>query len=176
MSDTLRFPIGNFHRRENYTAADRAESVARLTALPSALAAAISGLAAADFETPYREGGWTVRQLVHHVADSHINAFVRLKLALTEVDPPVKGYDQDAWAQLSDVRDVSPLVSLALLAAVHERMTAVIRTMQPEDFGRGLMHSENGRMTLDHLIALYAWHGDHHVAHIRALRERLSQA
>lgn len=166
--DTLRYPIGKFARLEKYTEADRAESIARMTALPSALAAAISGFGDTEFDTPYREGGWTVRQLVHHVADSHMNAFIRLKVALTEDQPTIKPYDQDAWVQMADVRDVSPLVSVALLAATHERMTAVLRAMQPEEFSRVFMHPENGPMTIDHLLGMYAWHGDHHVAHIKA--------
>lgn len=170
--DTLRYPIGNFARLDSYTDADRAESIARMTALPSALAAAISGLSADEQDLPYRDGGWTVRQLVHHVADSHMHALIRLKLALTEDEPTIKAYDQDAWVLLADVRDVSPLVSVALLAATHERMTAVLRAMKPEQFSRTFMHSENGRMTIDHLVGMYAWHGDHHVAHIVRMRER----
>jgi uncharacterized damage-inducible protein DinB len=172
MTESLRFPIGKFVRRESYAAAERADSIARIAALPAALAAAISGFEDADFETPYRDGGWTVRQLVHHVADSHANAFIRVKLALTEHEPTIKAYDQDAWAQLADVRDVSPLVSLAMTAAIHERFTAVLRSLQPGDFARAFIHPDNGRMTIDQLVALYAWHGDHHVAHIRALRSR----
>ncbi len=170
--DSLRYPIGNFARRDSYTDADRAESVARMTALPSALAAAISGLSDAEYEVPYRDGGWTVRQLVHHLADSHAHALIRLKLALTENEPTIKAYDQDAWVLLADVRDVSPLVSVAMLAATHERMTAVLRAMKAEEFSRAFMHPENGRMTIDDLVGMYAWHGDHHVAHVTGMRER----
>ena len=170
--DTLRYPIGKFARLDSYTDADRAESIARMTALPPALAAAISGLSDAEYDTPYREGGWTVRQLVHHLADSHAHALIRLKLALTEDEPTIKPYDQDAWVLLADVRDVSPLVSVALLAATHERMTAVLRAMKPEEFSRAFMHPENGRMTIDDLGGMYAWHGAHHVAHIVGRRER----
>ena len=170
--DTLRYPIGKFARLDSYTDADRAESIARMTALPPALAAAISGLSEAEYETPYRDGGWTARQLVHHVADSHAHALIRLKLALTEDEPTIKPYDQDAWVLLADVRDVSPLVSVALLAATHERMTAILRAMTPEAFSRAFMHPENGRMTIDHLVGMYAWHGDHHLAHIVGMRER----
>ena len=170
--DTLRYPIGKFARLDSYTDADRGESIARMTALPPALAAAISGLSDAEYDTPYREGGWTVRQLVHHLADSHAHALIRLKLALTEDEPTIKPYDQDAWVLLADVRDVSPLVSVALLAATHERMTAVLRAMKPEEFSRAFMHPENGRMTIDDLVGMYAWHGDHHVAHIVGRRER----
>ncbi len=174
MSHSAQYPIGRFERRTDYTADDRAASIARIAALPAAIAAAASGLSEAALDTPYREGGWTVRQLVHHVADSHANAFIRLKLALTEHEPTIKPYDQDAWVQLADIREVSPLVSIAMLAALHERMTAVLRAMQPEDFARVLIHPESGRMTLDQLLALYAWHGDHHVAHITNLRATLA--
>ena len=171
-NDTLRFPIGKFVRRDSYTDADRAKSVAQMTALPSALAAAISGLSDDQFDRTYREGGWTVRQLVHHLADSHANALIRLKLALTEDEPTIKPYDQDAWALLADVRDVSPLVSLAMLAATHERMTAVLRSMKADEYSRAFMHPENGRMTIDNLVAMYAWHGDHHVAHVAGIGKK----
>ncbi len=173
--DALRYPIGKFDRRVDYSGEERATSIARIAALPAALAAALSGLSESQFEVPYRDGGWTVRQLVHHVADSHANALIRLKLALTEQEPAIKAYDQDAWVELADVRDVSPLVAVAMTAAIHERFAALLRAMQPDDFARGLVHSETGRMTVDTLVALYAWHGDHHVAHLRALRERLAR-
>ncbi len=172
MIDPLRYPIGDFVRQDAYTSAERQVIVARLAALPASLSAAISGLSHADFESPYRPGGWTVRQLVHHVADSHANAMIRLKLALTETNPTIKPYDQDAWAELGDVQDVSPLVSIAILAGIHERMSAVIQHMREEDFARGLVHPDSGPMSVDQLLALYAWHGDHHVAQVRALRMR----
>jgi uncharacterized damage-inducible protein DinB len=172
--DPARYPIGTFARRATYSAEERAAHIARLAAVPAALASAISGLDDTALDMPYREGGWTVRQLVHHVADSHANAYIRVKLALTEVDPTIKPYDQDAWVQLADVREVSPLVSVGMVAAIHARLDAALRAMQPEDFARGLMHPESGRMTLDMLVALYAWHGDHHVAHIRNMRANLT--
>ena len=170
--DTLRFPIGKFVRRDSYTDADRAKSVGQMTALPSALAAAISGLSDEQFGAKYHEGSWTVRQIVHHLADSHAHALIRLKLALTEDEPTIKPYDQDAWAMLADVRDVSPLVSLAMLAATHERMTAVLRFMKADEYSRAFMHPENGRMTIDNLVAMYAWHGDHHVAHVTGIGKK----
>ncbi len=178
MSDTIvdssKYPIGTFARQASYTADERASHIARLAAQPAALAAAISGLDDAGLDTPYRDGGWTVRQLVHHVADSHANAYIRVKLALTEVDPTIKPYDQDAWVQLADTREISPLVSVGMVAALHARLDAVLRAMHPNDFARGLVHPDNGPMTLDMLVALYAWHGDHHVAHITNMRTRLS--
>ena len=168
--DHTKYPIGTFVRRASYSADQRAAHTARLAALPAALAAAISGLDDAGLDTPYRDGGWTARQLVHHVADSHANAYIRVKLALTEVDPTIKPYDQDAWVHLADIREISPLVSVGMLAALHARLDAVLRAMHPDEFARGLVHPENGRMTLDMLVALYAWHGDHHVAHITNMR------
>jgi hypothetical protein len=122
-------------------------------------------------DTPYRPGGWTVRQVVHHVADSHINAYVRMKLALTETEPRIKPYDQDEWVRLADSGE-PPEVSLRLLAALHERWVVLLRSLGPADLARWFVHPEDGRMTVDHAIQLYEWHGRHHVRHIRALRER----
>ena len=126
----------------------------------------------AQIETPYRPGGWTVRQVVHHVPDSHLNAFCRFKLALTENEPTIKPYDESAWAELADVKAVPIATSLTLLEAVHERWVAILRAMTPADFGRQLIHPETGRQSLDQVLALYAWHGPHHTAHITSLRER----
>lgn len=166
VTDGQRFPIGRFERRDTFTAAERAAHVARITALPHKLAVALDGLDETQYDAPYRPEGWTIRQLVHHVADSHLNAYVRLKLALTEHEPTIKPYDQDAWVELADVRTVSPRVSLAMLTAVHERWVATMDGMTDAQFERALYHPENGRMTIDQLLALYAWHGDHHVEHI----------
>ncbi|HEY0931909.1 MAG TPA: putative metal-dependent hydrolase [Gemmatimonas sp.] len=170
-TDAHRYPIGRFERQPTISADARAEHVARIAALPSGLTAALQGISEAQFDMPYRQEGWTIRQLVHHVADSHLNAYIRLKLALTEHEPTIKPYDQDAWVELADVRTVSPQVSLAMLTAVHERWVATMRGMTEDQFGRSFYHPENGRMTVDQMLALYAWHGDHHVAHIvNALR------
>jgi hypothetical protein len=170
--DALKYPIGRLQRQASYTSAERDAMIARLAGQPASLRAAIDALDDAALDTPYRPGGWTVRQLVHHVADGHMNAYIRVKLALTEDEPTVKPYDQDAWVQLADVTAVAPSVSLALLEGTHARLVPVLRAMSPDDFRRGLMHPENGRMTVDDVLATYAWHGDHHVAHIRALRRR----
>lgn len=170
--DALKYPIGRLAQKPEYSGAERDAMLARLAAQPAALRAAVAGLSDAALDTPYRAGGWTVRQLVHHVADSHLNAYIRLKLGLTEDNPTVKPYDQDAWVTLADVSTVPPSVSLSLLDGIHERMLAVLRTMTPSDFRRSIMHPENGRMTLDDVVAMYAWHGDHHVAHVRGVRER----
>jgi uncharacterized damage-inducible protein DinB len=169
-TEAQRFPIGRFARQDRYTNAERAELVERLNAQPTHLAAALSGLTDTDYERPYRSGGWTVRQLVHHVADSHVNAYTRVKLTLTEDSPTIKPYRQDAWAELADSA-LSPLISLTLFTAVHERLVTVLRTVTDEQAERQLLHPETGPMTLGQLMALYAWHGDHHVAHIRGVRE-----
>lgn len=147
------------------------ELIDQIAAAPAAMAAAVAGLSDGQLDTPYRPGGWTLRQVVHHVPDSHMNAFIRLKLALTENDPLIRPYDQDGWAGLADAR--LPLaVSLSLLAALHERWVVLWRAMEAADFARTLRHPEMGPMTLDALLGLYAWHGRHHIAHVTAWRER----
>ncbi len=170
-ADAQRYPIGRFQRQAAFSAEQRAQHIARIAAQPASLTAAMSGLTAADYAAPYRPGGWTVRQLVHHLADSHANAYIRLKLALTEHEPTIKPYDQDAWVLLADSELVSPLVSLTMFTAIHERLVAVLQSLEPAQFARTLVHPENGPMTIDQLVALYAWHGDHHVRHVQLYRE-----
>jgi uncharacterized damage-inducible protein DinB len=172
----LRYPVGRFHRPPSLTDAEFDAAVASFDAAPARLRRAATGLDATQLDTPYRPDGWTVRQLVHHVADSHLNMFVRLKLALTEDTPTIKPYDQDAWAMLADVRNVPIGTSLQLLDAVHERTGAVLRSLTPADRERMMMHPENGPTRIDQLLALYAWHGVHHTAHIEQLRERMGWA
>jgi uncharacterized damage-inducible protein DinB len=171
----LRYPIGRFVRPVDVTAAERAQFIEALAAAPAALREALRGLDDAQLDTPYRPEGWTVRQVVHHVPDSHLNAYVRFKLALTEPEPTIKPYDEAAWAALPDGR--SPLVdeSLALLDALHARWVYLLRAMAAADFTRTMVHPEHpgAPMTLDIMLALYAWHGRHHVAHITALRARM---
>ena len=167
-STDARYPIGNFVRQDHYSAAERTSCIARLTAQPAAIAAAISGLSDNQLSQPYRPGGWTLRQLVHHVADSHLHMYIRVKLALSANEPLINAYDQDAWAAMADVTAVSPMVSLSLLATVHERIVAIFRSLSPDGFERALMHPDNGRMTVEQVLAMYAWHGDHHIAHLRA--------
>ncbi len=167
MSDALSFPIGRFVGQPTYSADERAGFIDRLAAQPAALAAALAATSPDALDRPYRPGGWTVRQVVHHVADSHVNMFIRVKLALSENDPTITAYDQDAWVQQGDVATVAPSVSVALVTALHERLVVLFRSLTPAQFARGLNHPENGRMTVEQVLALYAWHGDHHVAHIR---------
>ncbi len=172
MIDDPRFPIGKFQFNPNITTASRRHAIDAIREAPPALRAAVRGLDEPQLNTPYREGGWTVRQVVHHVPESHMNAFTRFKLALTEDNPAIKAYDEDAWAKLGDVSRTPVETSLALLDALHARWVTLLEVMTPEDFGRPLVHPENGQMTLDRLLQLYAWHGRHHVAHVTALRAR----
>ncbi|HET6232586.1 MAG TPA: putative metal-dependent hydrolase [Longimicrobiaceae bacterium] len=171
--DDLRYPVGRFERPGRLSDAQRRELIAQVAATPARLRAVVEDLNEGQLDTPYRPGGWTVRQLAHHVPDSHLNAYTRFKLALTESEPTIKPYDEARWAELPDTRSVPVETSLALLDALHERWDAVLRGMQPADFERRLVHPENGPMDLDALLALYAWHGRHHVAHVSALRERM---
>lgn len=172
MIDDPRFPIGNFQFNPDITPATRRQACAVIGEAPAALRAAVRGLDESQVDTPYRDGGWTVRQVVHHVAESHMNAFTRFKLALTEDNPTVTAYDEDAWAKLPDVARTPVETSLALLDALHARWITLLESMAPDDFSRPLMHPKNGAMSLDRLLQLYAWHGRHHVAHVTALRAR----
>jgi hypothetical protein len=176
MSD-LRYPIGKFQWTEPDTdrqpAKDRDRYTQTIARLPIQMRTAVQGLTAEQLNTPYRPGGWTVRQLVHHVPESHMHAYIRFKLALTEEEPQIKPYNEAEWAKLPDINITPVEVSLQLLAALHSRWVDVLQTMRASDFGRTLYHPEHGLLTLDHMLAMYAWHSDHHLAHITALRERM---
>ena len=165
-----RFPTGKFQFDPEVTPAARQASIAAIREAPAGLRAAVRGLSEAQLNTPYRDGGWTVRQVVHHVPESHMNAFTRFKLALTEDNPTIKPYDENAWANLGDVPRVPVDTSLTLLEALHTRWVALLETMKAEDFARPLVHPDMGPLTLDFLLQLYAWHGRHHTAHITSLR------
>lgn len=171
--DALRYPIGPYDASWDGTEATRPLRIADIAEAPARLAAAVDGLSHDQLELPYRPGGWTVRQLVHHVPDSHMNAYIRCRLALTEVEPTVRPYDQDAWATLADSLATPVAVSLLLLRALHERWVVLLRSLGPADFQRTLLHPADGAMTLDQLLGRYAWHGKHHVAHITELRRRM---
>lgn len=171
MEMDLRYPIGKFQTVQKLADAERRESIGAIAEAPARLSAAVAGLNETQLDTPYRPGGWTVRQVTHHVPDSHMNAFIRLKLALTEDEPTIKPYDEARWALLADAKaPIGP--SLALLDNLHKRWVPLWRSLAPADWARRLVHPEMGVMTLDNLLALYAWHGRHHVAHITSLRER----
>ncbi len=171
--ELLKYPVGPFEPRENLTAADRSALIEEIGALPGRLEAAVSDLTDVQLDTPYRPGGWTVRQVVHHVPDSHLNSYVRFKLALTENRPTIKPYDQAAWAELPDARGDDIEESLTLLAGLHRRWTSFLESLEPEDFGREFVHPEAGTVDLAWNLQLYAWHGRHHLAHVTRLRERM---
>jgi len=171
--EDLSYPIGKFAYHGPYTKQLRTAAIATIEKTPDQLRAAVRGLSAEQLDTPYRPGGWTVRQVVHHVPDSHMNAFIRTKLALTEHEPTIKPYDEKAWAGLADVAATPTETSLRLLEAVHERWIYILRAMADSDFARTFRHPEHGLRTLDWMIGLYAWHGPHHVAHITALKTRM---
>lgn len=172
MSD-LSYPIGKFVWEGPTGAADRARRIDAIAAAPAALRAAVASLTEAQLDTPYRPGGWTVRQVVHHLPDSHLNAYVRFKLAVTEDVPTVKPYDEAAWAELADVKAVPVATSLALLEALHARWVTFLRSLGDAEWARTFRHPELGVVPLEKNLALYAWHGRHHVAHVTALRERM---
>lgn len=171
METDLRYPVGKFHRAENLSDAQRTQLISAIAEAPAKLRQAVAGLNEQQLDTPYRPGGWTVRQVVHHLPDSHMNSFIRFKLGLTEHEPTIKTYDEALWAQLADARaPIDP--SLALLESLHTRWIALLNSLSPSDWKRAVRHPEMGLMTLDGLLQIYAWHGRHHVAHITSLRER----
>jgi hypothetical protein len=169
----LRYPVGRFDWDAPISEADYPLLIATIAETPGALRSAVAGMSRDQLETRYRPGGWTVKQVVHHVPDSHLNAYCRFKLALTEDEPTIKPYNEAAWAELVDSRRVPIEVSLELLDNLHLRWVAVLRSMDPADFRRALRHPEFGKvLTLQQMLGLYAWHGRHHVAHITSLKKR----
>ena len=165
-----RFPIGEFRKPDRLSESERTASIAKIEATPAALRAAVAGMSDAQLDSTYRQGSWTLRQVVHHLADSHVNSYTRFRLALTEEHPTIKPYDENKWAALEDARAMPVEVSLKLLEALHSRWVALLRSLKPTDYDRTIDHPENGTMTIDQLLAMYAWHGEHHVAHVRMAR------
>jgi hypothetical protein len=173
MTPDLRYPIGTFDYSAPITSGQRAANIADLEALPRLIRAAVAELTAKQLDTPYRPGGWTVRQLVHHVADSHLNGYARPRFALTEDNPTIKPYIEGKWAELADAKALPLEPSLQILDGVHARWAALLRSLGDADFTRSIVHPEHGRtLTIDILTGSYAWHSRHHVRHITALRER----
>ena len=168
----LRYPISKFHFDGPLTEEQKQKSLDDIASAPANLRKAVKGLSEAQLDTPYRPDGWTVRQVVHHVPDSHMNAYIRFKLALTEDEPTIKPYAEDRWAKLADTKSTPTGVSLTMLESLHDRWVRLLRSLGPEDWKRTFRHPEMGAMTLEKTLALYAWHGRHHVAHVTALRER----
>ncbi len=172
MSADLRYPIGKFNGQPPANEGERQELLKSIEEAPAKLRAAVQGLSDKQLDTAYREGGWTVRQVVHHVPDSHLNSYIRFKWALTEEEPTIKPYYEDRWAELPDSK--MPIqVSLTMLDCLHQRWANLLRSFKGDDWKKTLRHPELGVMTLDKMLALYAWHGRHHVAHITGLRERM---
>lgn len=168
----LRYPIGPFVEPGSYSAESRSAAIDRIASVPERLRSAVDGLSPTQLDTQYRPGGWTVRQVVHHLPDSHLNSYSRFKRALTEDQPVICTFHEDRWAELADGKTAPIEVSLDLLEALHERWVALLRSLTPDNLARTLDHPEIGILSLDAMLALYAWHGDHHIAHITSLRER----
>jgi len=173
MTLDLRYPIGKFASKETYTAQEYTDFLQRLESLPARLDAAIRGLSNTQLDTPYRDGGWTVRQVVHHVADSHANAYIRVKWALTEEKPTIKAYDEKGWATTPETQ-ADPGISLAFIKALHTKWCLLLKGMSPAQRARQFIHPATQKtFTMDQLMAMYAWHGDHHLTHITALKDRM---
>ncbi len=167
-----RYPAGKFEMPALVTPALRQAAIEEIATAPVKMRAAVAGLKDAQLDTPYREGGWTLRQVVHHLADSHMNAYIRLRLALTENEPVIKTYQEADWAKLDDAQHAAPEVSLRLLEPLHERWVRLLKSITAEQFARPVRHPDFGVMNVDWLLFLYAWHGRHHTAHITELRKQ----
>lgn len=171
--DSLRYPIGNFNPAKETSEELIKNCITKIENTPASLKRAIEGLTVEQLDTPYRPEGWTVRQVVHHIADSHMNAFVRFKLALTEEKPTVKTYAEERWAELPDSKDAPVEISLSLVEAIHDRWIILLNSLALPDFKREFIHPDLGNVPLEITVQLYAWHGSHHIAHITSLRERM---
>lgn len=170
--EQLKYPVGKFALDKDVTADKRAARIAEIAGLPLSLRRAVQGLSKEQLDTPYREGGWSTRQIVHHIADSQMNTLIRLKLCLTAKEPTITPFDQDAWALTADVLTVEPHVSIGILEGVNARIATLLASLAPADFAKAFRHPERGLMDVDYALQLYAWHGRHHLAQIFALRKR----
>lgn len=173
MTNDPRYPLGKFSFEGNMTEQQKARCLDDIEQTPARLRAAVSGLNDQQLDTPYRDAGWTVRQVVHHVPDSHMNSYVRFKLALTEDEPTIRPYMENLWAELPEAKSAPIELSLTLLESLHQRWMLALRGIKPEEWKRNLRHPEMGLLSLEKTLALYAWHGRHHVAHVTWLRERM---
>lgn len=174
MNSDLRYPIGRFSPPKSVSPEERKAVIQSITDLPKNLRAAVHGLNQQQIDTPYREGGWTVRQTVHHIADSHMQGSIRIRLALTDDWPRIITYRQERWAELPDTKTLPVEVSLELLEGLQARWAELLRSISSDDWSqRGCTHPEHGRQSVESIAALYAWHGRHHTAHITALRQRM---
>lgn len=167
--DALRYPAGKFSPQDTYTPRQLDQCIVRIDTLPSRVEAVIRDFSDSDFDTRYREGGWTARQVMHHLPDSHMNAYIRFKWTLTENTPVIKAYDEKRWVETGDVV-LDPLISMNLLKALHAKWVALLRSLTAEDFRREYVHPETGKNNrLDRVLAMYAWHGDHHLGHLKII-------
>ena len=171
--DNIRYPIGKFSLTSEPDAVKRRTLISGMQILPETLRAAVCDLTDQQLDTPYRSGGWTVRQVVHHVADSHLNGYIRFKWALTETNPEIKIYNQDSWARTSESTSAPALISVNLLESLHERWVFLLKLISDEEYEKIYIHPETGPMKLSTALTLYEWHGRHHVAQIQSLRERI---
>lgn len=172
MAQDLRYPVGKFQWPSSVTPENRADWIEVIAGAPARLRQAAAGLSEDQLDTPYREGGWAVREVVHHVPESHMNSYIRFKLALTEEEPTIKPYDEAAWAKLPDTSGTPIEISLALLENLHVRWVILLRGLSEADWKRTFRHPELGLVTLEKNLALYAWHSNHHIGHIMELRKR----
>ena len=169
-----RYPIGKFEQKENYSPEDIRQCIHRIAGLPAKFEKVIQGLSDSQLNTPYRDGGWTVRQVVHHVADSHMNAYIRFKWTLTENTPVIKAYDEKAWAETPETK-APPSLSIELLKALHAKWTILLQALPMESLAKEFTHPQtNKQVRLDRLIGMYAWHGEHHLSHITSLKEKMN--
>jgi hypothetical protein len=168
-----RYPIGKFQALTSVSDAQRRELIQQIAEAPARLRTAVQGMADGQLDTPYREGGWTVRQVAHHLPDSHMNAYIRIKLALTENEPTIKPYEEKLWAELVDGRTMPIEPSLQILESLHKRWVLLLRSLAPSDFSRTFRHPQSGVRNVDWILQLYAWHGRHHVAHITSLKKKM---
>ncbi len=171
--DLLRYPIGRHNHTQPIDDEKLGEYIRAIAELPSLLREAVDGLTKEQLDTPYRPGGWTVRQIVHHLPDSHMNGYIRQKLALTEDMPTIRSYDEEGWAELHDGKYSSPEVSINLLEALHKRWVLLLLSLTPEQLDRKFIHPVTGEFTVRQHIGTYAWHGAHHLAHITELKKRM---
>jgi hypothetical protein len=170
--DHLRYPIGKFSAKDSYTAEEIKENISRIESLPGKLDAVVRNFSEKQLETPYREGGWTARQVIHHVADSHSNAYIRFKWSLTEQTPTIKAYDEKLWAETPYAK-LEPSVSMNLLKPLHVKLVSLLKLLSKEDLMREFVHPETGKkVRLDRMIALYAWHGEHHLGHLQIVAKK----
>lgn len=172
--DQLRYPIGKFTPQSGYTPAEQAQLISTIETFPERLITAVNNFSQQQFDTPYREGGWTVRQLIHHLADSHMHSYIRFKWTLTEDKPTIKAYDEKLWAETSETK-ASPDLSIVFLSALHAKWCTLLKTLSATDLQRSYIHPESKKeVTLERMLALYAWHGQHHLAHITSLVKRMN--